>query len=98
MTFPEELERAADDWERVTEAHGYFADPFSFKCGAKWAVFESELVKGLVETLAFYAGLIEHAEQIGLGEPNREMGLMPAKFGIRLLETLAAFEKTRGNK
>lgn len=48
-------------------------------------------VEKLADALAFYAGLIPHAESIGLGEPNQEMGLMPAKFGTVLTKALAEY-------
>lgn len=47
----------------------------------------------LAEALEFYSGLIPHAEKIGLGEPNREIGLMPAKFGTLLMEVLAEYRR-----
>lgn len=49
-----------------------------------------------VDALEFYSGLIEHAEKIGLGEPNCEIGLMPAKFGTRLTEALGRLRELVG--
>lgn len=101
--FKTELERAAynrvDAWRGETpqhdHLHAHVAWMEGFQAGAKWALFESEIVKGLVGALKKEFPCDEHDM-----EPNTTMDFFRCdKCGIRpsIADAFAAFEKAKND-